>query len=103
MIKLTEQQVQEICGAFANMDGGYLLAGITAGGFADYPNCKNAMGRIIEVMDDDIMSRYVSHLRDVYCEGKTSVIFSWNLHKATSHQQFVAAAMALGLLNEGEK
>lgn len=119
---LTEQQVQEICEAFAkregynwcdngedfiprytvsvgwqDCDGTELFPSACCMVAPDYPNCKNAMGRIIDGMDDDTFIKYAKHL-EVTLEN-----YGWALLKATAQQQFVSVAMALGLLKEGEK
>jgi len=118
---LTERQVQEISEAFAIREFG--RDGVHAGfcWFAvrdshgdpaqeafcdcpDYPNDKNAMGRIIVGMTYSTeLYRYHSYLTSMFEASRGEYAFV-KLHKATAQQQFVAAAMALGLLNkEGEK
>jgi len=112
---LPEQQVQEICEAFAKMEGVYKNIPVykkiwnssytdyrevqdgyrnpRSDELSDYPNDKNAMGRIIAGMDDNTITEYSMNL---YCVDGT---MDGKL-KATAHQQFVAAALALGLVKE---
>jgi hypothetical protein len=115
MIKLTEQQVQEICEAFAKREGwirSKLESWYYRGDdeakpiwcdYFDYPNDKNAMGRIIEGMTYSTeLYRYHSYLTAMF-EASVGEYAYVKMHKATAQQQFVAAAMALGLLKEVEK
>jgi len=106
---LPEQQVQEICEAFAIRGGALKITEEITEAFGlvktysslscdwpDYPNDKNAMGRIIEGMDDNTITEYSMNL---YCVDGT---MDGKL-KATARQQFVAAALASGLIKEDGK
>jgi hypothetical protein len=127
---LTEQQVQGICEAFAKMEGyecvssmavgayGLELNGdfitsrwsktrLTLASFTDvlpaYTTDLNAMWRIIEGMTYITeLYRYHSYLTAMF-EASVGEYAYVKMHKATAQQQFVAAAMALVLLKEGEK
>ena len=107
---LTEQQVREICEAFAKREGWKFYPKFcdeirdvwtNTNGVINklpaYATDKNAMGRIIEGMDRTERYRYCHYLLDVTGYTPHSIIL------ATAQQQFVAAAMALGILKEGEK
>jgi hypothetical protein len=90
---LTPEQIREICGKMRDLekinDAGYC---------PNYPNCKNAMHRIIEGMDGKEMIDYIRALKN-----NSIGICLPNIIRMTCEQQFVAAAMALGLIKEGEK
>jgi hypothetical protein len=120
---LTEQQVQEICEAFAKMEGMTppfkMMCGFapcpkqfhlcyydTTNGMtkvSDYPNSLDAMHCIIEGLKGDEPRMFIWHLHEMVGDGgmyvQTKAIVK--IIKATCQQQFVAAALALGLIKEG--
>ncbi len=114
---LTPEQVQEICEAFAIREGWRFetnpMSGIRFGvhddqavydlGVSDYPNDKNAMGRIIEGMSVDEVMEYDNCLYQSLDRGLNWHKASALLHQASCAHQFVAAALALGILNKEEK
>jgi len=120
---LTEQQVQEICEAFAKRDGSWRddipvmrhyygghdqqigVRSTRPSELSDYPNDKNAMGRIIAGMDEDTCLKYVKELLKITRpEHDAPFIFGgWWIVRSSCHEQFVAAALALGLLKESDK
>jgi len=122
---LPEQQVQEICEEFAKMEGVYKNIPVykkiwnssytdyrevqdgyrnpRSDELSDYPNDKNAMGRIIEGMDEDTCLKYVKELLKITRpEHDAPFIFGgWWIVRSSCHEQFIAAALALGLIKEG--
>ncbi len=105
---LPEQQVQEICEAFAKREGygrinendwerpdghGYLFASQLPA----YPNSLDDMHRVIKGLDRDEFADHVHFL------GEMDGLYGMNRLLASSNQQFVAAALALGILNKEEK
>lgn len=106
---LTEKQVQEICEAFAKREGWircslddwyYSSSGARAKydkHFA-YTTDLNAMHRIIVGMDEFEIISYSGHLAKNMCVNSFD-----DMQRATCEQQFVAAALALGLVKEGVK
>jgi len=113
---LTPEQVQKICEAFAKMDpyieatevryykfGKCKVRGKRVGTFTGMPRYAESlddMHRIIVGMEDAELFDYSDRLIDVM---GYEFQYSQHIHKATAQQQFVAAAMALGLIKEGEK
>lgn len=72
----------------------------------DYPTDLNAMHRIIVGMDEYELSKYACRLSELYeCpEHEHTMAFTLRLAlQCTAQQQFVAAAMALGLIAERER
>jgi len=117
---LTPEQVQEISDAFAIREFG--CDGVHAGicwivvldshgdpkleafcDCPDYPNCKNAMHRIIEGMNESQKVEYAQSLNEITDNNLKFYGWVYVLTDSTAQQQFVAAAMALGILKEGEK
>jgi len=108
---LSPEQVQEIIEEFAKRDGfkenksflfsifPWIMGDDLFKRLPDYAIDKNAMGRIIEGMDEHQFYKYGEALYDA-----TNCGMDWdNCHndlKATAQQQFVAAAKALGLVKE---
>jgi hypothetical protein len=123
---LDQRQVQEISEAFAKREGVWRddipvmkfyagsppkQIGVRSTRPNDLPcyhRCKNAMGRIIEGMDDDEVIKYIRTLYEVVsglwiaCSVLDIRAVLPDMFKATAHQQFVAAAMALNLVKEGK-
>jgi len=120
---LDQRQVQEISEAFAKREGVWRddipvmkfyagsppkQIGVRSTRPNDLPcyhRCKNAMGRIIEGMDDDEGEAFVINLErmeDFTMDEALSEIDVANLFKCSAQQQFAAAAMALNLVKEGK-
>jgi hypothetical protein len=99
MIKFSDlkpEQVLEICGKMRALekidDAGYR---------PNYPYSKDAMTPIIEGMTYSTeLYRYHSYLTAMF-EASVGEYAYVKMHKADAQQQFVAAAMALGLIKEG--
>ncbi len=115
---LDQRQVQEISEAFAKREGIWrddipVMRAMYGGRdqqigvrstrpdeLSDYPNCKNAMGRIIKGMTYSTeLYRYHSYLTAMF-EASVGEYAYVKMLTATAQQQFVAAAMALGLIKE---
>ena len=110
-IDLTRAQIDEICEAFAKREGipepkdcgcGLGIQCLSFIPYERYDRDKNAMGRIIEGMQGDEPRMFISYLHDMVGDGgmylQTRAIVK--IVNATAQQQFVAAAMALGLLED---
>jgi hypothetical protein len=109
---LTEQQVHEICVAFAKREGIdtstelWNLGGERMAIFErpDYPNSLDDMHRIIVGMGEEQGYRFGFFLtRAIKVSGfNTEQWVSFKSVSADCKQQFVAAALALGLIAERE-
>ena len=117
MIKFSDlkpEQVRRICEAFARREG-YMYDHelrnwmdkvvdhgarryIDKSEIPDYPNCKNAMGRTIIGMDESQKIDYAHRLNEI--TGNNLKFYGWVyvLTDSTAQQQFLAVAMALGIL-----
>ncbi len=121
---LPEQQVQEICEAFAKRDGSWRddipvmrhyygghdqqigVRSTRPSELSDYPNDKNAMGRIFKTMDRKQGQTFIYILGEGIhgrpeVEWRESEIF--NMFLSECSELFIAAALALGLLKESDK
>jgi hypothetical protein len=111
---LTEEQVHKICEAFAERelieDVVFLNDKKTVAGFIDfietrrrYFESKDDMGRIIEGMDRKTKWRYIENLCGITTGmliNKSHAEVLMNAVSSDCEQQFIAAAMALGILKE---
>lgn len=116
---LTEQQVDKICKVFAIREGINVVypnpktskVPMMVGKVGEakyvrlpsYPNSLDAMHCIIEGLKGDEPRMFIWHLHEMVGDGgmyvQTKAIVK--IIKATCQQQFVAAALALGLIKEG--
>jgi hypothetical protein len=110
---LTEQQIRDICEAFAEREFGSIAKDVysydgakipytvaidtsnTMHKIPDYANDMNAMHRIIVGMDSLTLAEHWHTLDELFAG-------TYDMIRATCLQQFIAAALALGIVKEDE-